>query len=247
MSIPLRRVALQSTHHYLTMRFIDQYDVLIFDLMDTLMFGGNRFSEAEDYAHTYRQLGGTDLTDAQAQRVIHDTWCRMTAHYNDPAYYDNFRPADHYIAQTLTAHGLPHHDLDRLHDVFAHHELGHLPSGHCRALRELAQTHRLGLVSNLWAGKQRFVEAFEHCGIHNLFEVLVFSSDHSSIKPAPTLFHVALGTLGVQPRQALFIGDSIERDVVGATGVGMAAVLATDNSGVEYDGRRVCDIGELLT
>ena len=30
-------------------RFIDQYDLILLDLMDTLMFGGNRFSAREDY------------------------------------------------------------------------------------------------------------------------------------------------------------------------------------------------------
>lgn len=226
-------------------RFIDQFDVLLFDLMDTLMFGGNRFSAEEDYARTYRELGGTYLTDEQVQRVIHDTWCRMTDHYGDPAYYDNFRAADHYIAETLAAMGLPQTDLALLHDVFARHELGHVPDGHCQALRELAKTHRLGLVSNLWAGKVRFVEAFERCGIHDLFDSLVFSSDYSSIKPAPTLFRVVLGTLGVEPHQALFIGDSVERDMAGAAGMGMRAVLVGHAPAANYQGMQVRDISLL--
>ena len=229
------------------MRFIDQYDVLLFDLMDTLMFGGNRFSEAEDYAQTYRHLGGAYLPDESVQRVIQQTMCRMTEHYSDPAYYNNFRPADQYIAEILTDQGMPHHELSRLHDVFAHHELGHVPNGHCRALHELTQTHRLGIISNLWASKPLFVQVLQQCGIHDLFEVIVFSSDYNSIKPAPTLFQIALDTLNAKPHQALFIGDSVERDVVGATNVGMAVVLATGNEEVEYEGMRIEDVRALLT
>ncbi|MEZ0607664.1 HAD family hydrolase [Fibrella sp. WM1] len=226
-------------------RFINQFDVLLFDLMDTLMFGGNRFSADEDYAQTYRQLGGTYLSDRVVQQVIHDTWCRMSDHYGDPAYYDNFRPADQYIAETLTAMSLPQTELTRLHDVFARHELGHVPDSHCQALRQLAQTHRLGLVSNLWSGKALFVEAFAQCGIHDLFEYLVFSSDHSSIKPAPTLFQLMLGTLGVAPHQALFIGDSVERDMVGAAGLGMQAVLVGPPNPA-YSGLQVRDVSRLV-
>jgi putative hydrolase of the HAD superfamily len=38
--------------------FVACFDVLLFDLMDTLMFGGNRYAATEDYASTYRQLVG---------------------------------------------------------------------------------------------------------------------------------------------------------------------------------------------
>ncbi|HLK97661.1 MAG TPA: HAD family hydrolase [Hymenobacter sp.] len=228
------------------MRFIDQYDVLLFDLMDTLMFGGNRFSETEDYARTYRHLGGTYLLNESVQQVIQETMRRMTKHYGDPAYYNNFWPADQYIAEILTDLDLPHHELARLHDVFACHELGHIPDGHCHALHELARTHRLGIISNLWARKPLFVQVLQQCGIHDLFEVVVFSSDHNSIKPAPMLFQIALTTMNVEPHQALFIGDSVERDVVGATNIGMAVVLATGNDETKHEGKRIKDVRALL-
>lgn len=230
----------------MTARFIDQFDVLLFDLMDTLMFGGNRFGAEEDYARTYRQLGGTQLTDAQVQQVIHAAWSRMREHFSDPAYYNDFRPADHYLAEALNGYNLPHTDLARLHDVFAQHELGHVPDAICRALRQLAQTHRLGLVSNLWSGKRLFVEAFERCGIHNLFEVLVFSSDYNTIKPAPTLFRLTLDALRIAPQQALFIGNDTKRDVDGAVGVGMDAVLVGDEKHTNRAAWQVRDVTALL-
>jgi putative hydrolase of the HAD superfamily len=227
---------------------VGRFDVLLFDLMDTLMFGGNRFSATEDYASTYHQLGGTYLTDEAVQQVIHQTWCQMTAHYNDPAYHTDFPPADHYLAQTLHALALPVADLPRLHDVFARHELGHVPDRHCATLHQLAKTHRLGLVSNLWARKPLFVNKLKHCGIHNLFEALVFSSDHNIVKPSSGLFTLALEAMNVPAHRVLFIGDSLERDIRGAQALGMTAVLVTGNEPVptDYKGHHIPDVGTLM-
>ena len=227
-------------------RFIDQYDLILLDLMDTVMFGGNRFSDAQDYAQTYRQLGGTYHLNDDVQRVIEHTYAAMNAHYGDPAYYENFRPATAYLAQTLTDLDLPQADLDCLHDVFAHHELGHIPDGHYHALRQLATTHRLGLVSNLWSEKTPFVEAFRESGILHLFDTLVFSSDHSIVKPSPKLFTIALTDLAADPRRTLFVGDSLERDIRGAEALGLDTVLVTGNTESTHAGMVIRDLPALL-
>ncbi|HEY0109649.1 MAG TPA: HAD family hydrolase, partial [Fibrella sp.] len=62
-------------------RFIDRFDVLLLDLMDTLMFGGNRFSDEQDYAQTYRQLGGTYHSGKEVQWVIQQVYDTMNEHY----------------------------------------------------------------------------------------------------------------------------------------------------------------------
>ena len=41
-------------------------------------------------------------------------------------------------------------------------------------------------------------------------------------KPDPRIFDAALTALGVPPREALFVGDSLPRDMAGARGIGMA-------------------------
>lgn len=232
----------------LTPRFIDQFDVLLFDLMDTLMMGGNRFSDREDYAHTYRQLGGTFYPDEAVQQLIHQTWSRMSAHYHDPAWYADFRPAGTYLAETLNAHDLPHNDLPRLHTVFAHHELGHVPEPVCQTLRTLSQTHRLGIVSDLWAEKALFVRTLRRCHIHHLFGTTIFSSDYGTVKPAPTLFQLALDALNADPPRALFIGDSIARDMAGAGALGLGTLLVTGGEpDPDYPGPQVRDVPALLT
>lgn len=227
-------------------RFIDQYDLILLDLMDTLMFGGNRFSAREDYAQTYRQLGGTYHADDDVQRIIEHTYAVMNSHYGNPAYYENFRPAIVYLAESLTELDLPQADLDCLHDVFAHHEMGHFPDGHCEALRTLATTHRLGVVSNLWTEKAPFIEAFRACGILHLFDALVFSSDHNMVKPSPKLFQLALTELNADPYRTLFVGDSLERDIQGAEAVGLSTVLVTGKRESTHAGMVARDITALV-
>lgn len=227
-------------------RFIDQFDVILFDLMDTLMFGGNRFSDQQNYAHMYRQLGGTLHPDNEVQAIIGHLHSTMNSHYGNPAYYENFRPASIYLTETLDALGLPHTDAARLHTVFAYHELGHIPDGHCRALDQLAQTHRLGLVSNLWSEKALFVRALRHRHVYNLFDTLIFSSDHGLIKPAPKLFQKALDRFNCSPERVLFVGDSPERDMAGAAALGLGTVLVNAGKVIDCAGRQVGDIAALL-
>lgn len=227
-------------------RFIDQFDVILLDLMDTLMFDGNRFSDDQNYAHTYRSLGGTYHSDSEVQWVIRQVYDTMNEHYADPAYHENFRPASAYLAEVLDSLGLPQTDAARLHHVFAHHELGHIPDGHCHALRELAKTHRLGLVSNLWSEKALFIRAFRQCHIHHLFETMVFSSDHSLIKPSPKLFQKALDHFGSPSNRVLFIGDSPERDMATAEALGLGTLLVTGNRETTYPGPQVRDVCALL-
>ncbi|MEZ0540240.1 HAD family hydrolase [Fibrella arboris] len=227
-------------------RFVDGFDVILLDLMDTLMFGGNRFSDEQAYAQTYRKLGGTYHSDSEVQWVIQQVYETMNEHYANPAYHENFRPVSTYLDETLETLGLPRTDAARLHNVFAHHELGHVPEVHCQALRELAKTHRLGLVSNLWSEKALFIRAFRQSHIHHLFDTLVFSSDYNIIKPSPKLFQKALDQFECPPERVLFIGDSPERDMAGAEALGLGTLLVTGGHKTTYPGRTATDICALL-
>jgi putative hydrolase of the HAD superfamily len=79
---------------------------------------------------------------------------------------------------------------------------------------------RLGLVSNTGRNLDDFVR---HHGLD--VDAAVSSGAHGKTKPHPTIFQAALERLGVEPEQAVMVGDSIEDDVEGAKAVGMRAVL----------------------
>ena len=42
-------------------RFIDKFEVILLDMVRTFMFDADRFSVADDFAATYRRIGGHTL------------------------------------------------------------------------------------------------------------------------------------------------------------------------------------------
>lgn len=80
----------------------------------------------------------------------------------------------------------------------------------------------LAVVSNwVWEG-ERLLEAL---GLADAFVTIVISDRVGYGKPHPAIFRAALDIVGVPARRAVHVGDSYAKDVVGAAGVGMAAVL----------------------
>jgi HAD superfamily hydrolase (TIGR01549 family) len=79
---------------------------------------------------------------------------------------------------------------------------------------------KLGLVSNGIRDLHAFVA-------HHRLDVdaIVDSRTHGRVKPHPTIFRAALDRLGVQPEEAVMVGDSLEEDVEGARALGMRAIL----------------------
>ncbi len=63
-------------------------------------------------------------------------------------------------------------------------------------------------------------------GLHNEFDVVVTYDDSKVEKPNKKPFLLAMRKLGVRPNEAIFVGDNINRDVVGANNVGMVSVFA---------------------
>lgn len=206
------------------LRFVDRFSVILLDMMETFMFGGDRFAEGEDYASTYRALGGGQFDSSQVCAVVGEVFKRMNVDYEDPARQENFAPVSEYIEEVLNEFGLPRVEAATLDLVFAAHETGHVPETHARVLRRLRETHRLGVVSNLWCPGAMCLAEFLRAGVANLFETVVFSSDYRVNKPSPLLYRKALERLGVHESEVLFVGDDLARDIAGAKAVGMSAV-----------------------
>lgn len=90
-----------------------------------------------------------------------------------------------------------------------------------------------------------------YLNLHHLFDVVLTHEDTGEYKPSPVPFQTALERLGVEPSEALMVGDWAERDMVGAAKVGMKTVFArygdtfgTEHSGADYE---IDDIQELLS
>ena len=201
-----------------------RYAAVLLDLNGTFMFGQDRFGPEFDYFETYRDLGGGLLDRAAVRAAIDGCWESMEAVADDPARFDSFPGVGETLAALAATKGLPGGELERLEAVFARHEVGTIPAAYGQLLQDLARTHRLGLVSNIWSEKAPYLAGLERAGLVNLLDPLLFSSDGRSIKPSRRLFDAAVDALDLPPSQIVFIGDSLFRDVGGAARAGLATV-----------------------
>jgi len=204
--------------------FIDRFDVILLDMGNTFMFNVDRFSDSEDFGGTYRRVGGKTLCDEEVRRIILAVFNRMLKDNRNPKYYDRFPSVFHYLQTIPESKNLPEGEIDLLERVFAMHEVGTIPDSHAEALRNLHETHRLGLVSNIWAKKDLFLAEFDRVGVTELFETIVFSSDYGCLKPSPILFAKAIESFDVDRSKIVFVGDSLKRDIAGAKVANLAAI-----------------------
>jgi len=87
---------------------------------------------------------------------------------------------------------------------------------------ELAQTHRLGLVSN-YPHAPVVHSTLERFGLLEYFEVVVVSSETGWLKPHENCYRPALEALQVESSRALMVGDDLHNDVQGARALGLHA------------------------
>ena len=83
---------------------------------------------------------------------------------------------------------------------------------------------------------------------HGLFDAEVFSCSVGLRKPDPRIYLLACEQLGVEPREAMFVGDGANDELAGAERVGMTAVLLErPGEEQEWPGRRIRSLRELLS
>ena len=84
---------------------------------------------------------------------------------------------------------------------------------------------KLGLVSNTILPGFTIDEFLEGEGFLNYFPVRIYSSDVRYMKPNPKIFRLALDQLDMAAERTMFVGDRVDKDVVGASRLGMKTVL----------------------
>lgn len=190
----------------------------------TFLFDGDRFGADQDYAATYRMLGGLQLAPDVVREAVRACAETLGPIYNDPARCDSFPHVGDTLRALPIVRDLPDDELGLIERVIAEHEVGRVPEAYATGLRRLARTHQLGLVSNILSRKERWLEELDRAGVLNLLAVVVFSSDGDSIKPSQALFDRAVAALGLPRSRMVFVGDSLRCDVGGAARAGLATV-----------------------
>ena len=80
---------------------------------------------------------------------------------------------------------------------------------------------RSAVVTNGTSASQR--PKLRNTGIDDLVDAIVVSEEVGAAKPAPEIFLRALGMIGVDPVEALFVGHNPVADICGAKRLGMPA------------------------
>ncbi|KXA99033.1 hypothetical protein AKJ40_04135 [candidate division MSBL1 archaeon SCGC-AAA259M10] len=83
---------------------------------------------------------------------------------------------------------------------------------------------KLAVVSN--AGKEHVKSRLNKTGLTRFFETVVSRDETKKAKPDPEPILSALNVLGVSPKKALMVGDSIQRDIKPGEKLGMVTAYA---------------------
>jgi HAD superfamily hydrolase (TIGR01549 family) len=92
-----------------------------------------------------------------------------------------------------------------------------------QALR-VAREHglRTAVISN---SNGTVADILAHLGLAGDLDFIIDSSQVGVEKPDPRIFHIALERAGLEPQEAVYVGDLYSIDVVGARAAGLRAIL----------------------
>lgn len=146
------------------------------------------------------------------------------------------------FVRTLGRLGLPEgeeldsaaRDLRRIH-MAGVRSVTSAPPEYVAAVRRVAQSHRLGLLSN-FDDSQTGREILADTGVSHLFEAVIISADLAMRKPNPLIFQRMLEMLSLGPDEILFVGDTPREDVVGARNAGIPIAWLSRGKGLLPEG-----------
>ncbi len=118
-----------------------------------------------------------------------------------------------------------------------------------KVLEELHVEYKLGIVSN-FAIPECIDKLMEKHGLKPFFDVVMVSGAINKRKPSPEIFQKALEILGVSAENAVFVGDTIDTDIMGAKAAGMKAIFIERRPQKEIEqacpNHTIKSLGELL-
>ena len=245
-----------------------KYKAILFDLDDTLVVDEACAEEAFlatcEYAHVEygvnpeklhqsvrqhsRQLWSASPTIAYCRAIGISSWEGLWAQFlgDDPnlkalhAWAPTYRRESWFRA--LVEHDI--HDLpfaERLAATFRRERRTRhviFPDA-IPVLNNLQGTYQLGLVTNGVPDLQH--EKLNGTKLGQYFDEIVISGVVGIGKPDPRIFDVVLKSLGAQPAEAVMVGNSLERDIVGAQRAGIQGIWL-NRSAENYNGEIIPDV-----
>jgi len=183
---------------------------------------------------------GTLLDFEKAAAVALQTTCEQVLGHFDPAYRVVYHRINSQLWRDLEAGRttperlqserfqkfLSQLDLGTDPDAFGHQYLTNLGNqndlldGAEEAVRQLAATHRLMIITNGLKTVQR--QRFAHGTLGRYFADLIISEEVGAAKPDPRIFDVAFERMGHPAKgEVLMVGDSLTSDIRGGHDYGL--------------------------
>src|SRR5699024_3474369 len=104
---------------------------------------------------------------------------------------------------------------------------------------------RLGIVSNAHSGRAHRT-ILDDLGLGDAFGVQIYSDEVGIRKPHPGMIHLATEALGVQPAEAWYVGDTLDRDVVAGRRAAVGAVVITRDRRTDHPPFSVAETPDLV-
>lgn len=134
--------------------------------------------------------------------------------------------------------------FSELYDIFARPEYWQIFPEVEEVIRGLKEEGLvLGVVSN-W--DSRLIPLCEKLGLGRFFNFVLASGLVGSSKPDIGIFQEALKRSGVEPREALHVGDSLKDDVEGPMKLGIQAILVDRSGQRKYPVPTIRSLSELI-
>lgn len=89
-------------------------------------------------------------------------------------------------------------------------------------LARLSSKYTIALLTNGAPDLQR--EKIAASGLAPFFKAIAVSGEHGIGKPRPEIFHRLAAEAGVEPSEAVMVGNSLERDIAGAHNAGIVSI-----------------------
>lgn len=107
-------------------------------------------------------------------------------------------------------------------------------------LAGLREEYRVGLLTNGPVRAQR--DKIALLGWERAFDAALVTGELEAGKPDRRAFEAILDELGVDPSDAVYVGDDVEADVYGATNAGLRAIQICFEGGPKPDPRAVAHV-----
>jgi putative hydrolase of the HAD superfamily len=200
---------------------------ILFDFFGTLVdYSASRTEQGYERSYELLKESGTALTYEEFLAA----WARTSADFDRLSDQDDreFSMVD--VGTAFLAGALPHEPTLTEVEGFVAQYISewntgvHYLPGVNDLVEQLAGSYRLAVVTN--THQATLVPGhLESMGVLSFFDAVVTSVEVGWRKPHPTIYSIALDTLGIQASSAVFVGDTYVPDFQGPQHAGIEAFL----------------------